>query len=65
MNRNMISSSMSPAHRLGIRPLCHCCSGGEKRHGYKHTKAVSHYHSLKAKKSKPKSKDHRNRNVWK
>ncbi len=45
--------------RLGIRPHCHCCGGGEKRKGRKYTRAKSDKLSRKAMRSKPKEKDHR------
>jgi len=51
--------SINKQHHLGIRPLCSCCGGGEHRKGYTLTKAKSHKKTLKAKRSKPKSKDWR------
>ena len=47
---------------LGIRPLCRCCGGGEirgKRGKYKHIKALSRWKNKKARRAKPKEKDHR------
>lgn len=44
---------------LGIRPFCSCCGGGAYRKGRKLTKAASHAQSNKAKRSKPRYKDHR------
>jgi len=52
-------SSINAAHALGMRPLCPCCGGGEHRKGYKYTKAKSRKLSLKARRAKPKSKEHR------
>jgi hypothetical protein len=61
MNRASIGKSMSANHRLGIRPLCPCCSGGDVRgrHGkYSMEKAKSHYRSQKARRGKARYKDH-------
>jgi hypothetical protein len=45
--------------RLGQRPHCRCCAGGDRRKGRKHTRAASSYQTQKHKRAKPKSKDHR------
>ena len=58
--------SLSVDRALGVRPYCHCCSGGHvrgRRGKYSHTKAKSHdrnHHNLR---SKPKSKDHNHGSV--
>ena len=46
-------------HGMGIRPLCFCCHGGEHRKGYRYTKAKSRKMTRKARRSKPKHKEHR------
>ncbi len=45
--------------RLGVRPNCPCCGGGEFRKGRKSTRAASNYQTRKHLRAKPKSKDHR------
>jgi hypothetical protein len=45
------------ANNYGVRPLCPCCAGGNRRGGYTHTKATSQRLSTRAR--KPKYKDHR------
>jgi hypothetical protein len=45
--------------RLGVNPHCRCCGGGELRKGRKHTRSASNYQTMKHKRAKPKSKDHR------
>jgi len=57
VNRDIISEKMSPSHRLGMRPFCYCCAGGDYRRGYTRTKSASRAANIKAK--KPKYKDHR------
>ncbi len=44
---------------LGLRPDCGCCAGGFHRKGRKYTRVKSAKLSNKARRSKPKSKDHR------
>lgn len=59
MNRTDIGSSMSPSRRLGMRPYCGCCAGGERRKGKRFSKAASHSKNVKNGRAKPRYKDHR------
>jgi len=45
--------------RLGVRPNCRCCSGGDRRKGRTLSRAASTYQTMKHKRAKPKTKDHR------
>jgi hypothetical protein len=38
--------------------LCPCCGGGDRRKGYRYTKAKSRAMNTSHKRAKPKSKDH-------
>ena len=49
-----------PIRKRGYRPMCPCCAGGEVRIGYSCTKAKSRRQNNKARRSKPKYKNHRN-----
>lgn len=48
MQYSGLYQSINPCHAVGVRPLCPCCGGGERRKGYRHTKAASHKHNRKA-----------------
>lgn len=55
----MREESVNAEHHHAVRPLCPCCGGRDYRKGYRHTKAGSRKLSVKARRSKPKSKDHK------
>lgn len=44
--------SISTHRHLGVRPLCPCCGGGERRGSYSMTKAKSRRKGSKAKKAR-------------
>lgn len=51
--------SINAENHHACRPLCNCCGGGDRRKGYKHTKAASFAYNHSNRRAKPKKKDHR------
>jgi len=48
--------SINAEWKHACRPLCPCCGGGDKRKGYRYSKAKSRSKSIKSR--KPRKKDH-------
>jgi hypothetical protein len=59
MSINNNKESVNPEWHHNCRPFCRCCGGGDKRKGYKNTKAKSRSKNITNKRAKPKYKEHR------